>query len=220
MYATMSLDAHMVYVAMMICQLFIKKGPTHFSVEWVAIMNEVAEGYTFNCAKLLSNNLAKEIVNYKTKMSKGQPTPFYMSEYIMDAIYFMTPFPLMNWSWGSTSAESIHFYHSKLWEGKSKDFTYKICHHVVVPIHIALYGHPPPQILERITGNPGTLADWFIEENFSYIRVFECSIMPHSLPCFLLDQLVCREFSYKIVMGGINKELKAAQKTVWPTFPI
>jgi hypothetical protein len=220
MYATMSLDAHMVYVAMMLCRLFGKKIPTHFSVEWVSIMNEVAEGYTFNWAKMLSDNLAKEIVDYKTMKSKGQPTPFYMSAYVMDAICFMTPFPLMNWSWTPASSEPIHFYHSKLWEEKAKDLFYEICHNVIVPVHIAIYGHPPPRISERIMGNLGKLADWFIEENFSYIRVFGCSVPPHALPQFLPDRLVCREVVYQIVVGGINKELKEAQKKVWMTFPI
>jgi hypothetical protein len=134
----------MIYVAMILCRTFEKKGPTHFLVEWVPIMNEVAKGYTFNWAKFFSDNLAKEIVDYKTTKEKGQPTPFYMSTYIMDTICFMTPFPLMNWSWTPTSADPIHFYHSKLWEEKSKDFFYEICHHVVVPVHVALYGHPPP----------------------------------------------------------------------------
>jgi hypothetical protein len=76
--------------------LFGKKNPTHFSVEWVAIMNEVAEGYTFNWAKMLYDNLAKEIVEYQSSKSKGKPAPFYTSTYIMDVICFMTPFPLMN----------------------------------------------------------------------------------------------------------------------------
>jgi hypothetical protein len=220
MYATTSLDAHMLYVAMMLCHLFGKKNPTHFSVEWVAIMNEVAEGYTFNWAKMLSDNLAKEIADYKSAKSKGKPAPFYMSAYVMDAICFMTPFPLMNWSWTPASSEPIHFYHSKLWEEKAKDFFYEICHNVVVPVHIAIYGHPPPRISERIMGNLGKLADWFIEENFSYIRVFGCSVPPHALPQFLPDRLVCREVVYQTVAGGINKELKATQKKVWPTFPI
>jgi hypothetical protein len=82
----MSLDAHMLCVAMMLCHPFKKKSSTHFSVEWVAIMNEVAEGYTFNWAKMLSNNLTKEIVDYKTSKSKGKLAPFYMSTYVMDVI--------------------------------------------------------------------------------------------------------------------------------------
>jgi hypothetical protein len=64
-YATMSLDIHMIYIAMILCILFGKKTPTHFPMEWVFIMHEVAEEYTFNWAKILSDNLAKEITEYK-----------------------------------------------------------------------------------------------------------------------------------------------------------
>jgi hypothetical protein len=67
MYATTSLDAHMLYIAMILCRLFGKNNPTHFLVEWVAIMNEVAEGYTFNWDKMLSDNLAKEIDEHQSK---------------------------------------------------------------------------------------------------------------------------------------------------------
>jgi hypothetical protein len=219
-YSTTSLDAHILYIAMMLCRLFGRKNPAHFTVEWVSIINEVVEGYTFNWAKMLSDNLAKEVVEYKSLKSRGKHAPFYMSTYIMDAICFMTPFPLMNWSWTPASSEPIHFYHSKLWEENAKDLFYEICHNVVVPIHVAIYGHPPPRISEHIMGNLGTIADWYIEQNFSYIRVFDCFISPHALPKFLPDRLVCREVAYQTVAGGIAKDLKVAQKKVWPTFPI
>jgi hypothetical protein len=220
MYSTTSLDAHMLYIAMMLCHLFGKNKPTHFSIEWVAIMNEVAKGYTFNWDKMLHDNLANEIVEYQSSKSKGKPAPFYMSAYIMDAICFMTPFPLMNSIWTPTNSDPIHFYHSKLWEENSKDFFYEIHHDIVVHVHIAIYGHPQPRISKNIMGNLGTLEDWFIEDNFSYIRVFGCSIPPHSLPQFLPDKMVCREVAYQIVARGINKEFKASQNKVWPIFPI
>jgi hypothetical protein len=89
-----------------------------------------------------------------------------------------------------------------------------------VSVHIAIYGHPPPWISERIMGNLGNLVYWFIEHNLSYIRVFGSSISPHSLPRFLPNRLVCREVAYQTVAGGIIKELKSAQKNVWLTFPI
>ena len=126
----------------------------------------------------------------------------------------------MNWSWTPTSAKPIHFYHSKLWEDKAKDFFYEICYHVVVHVHISLYGCPPPQISYRIMGNLGKITHRFIDEKFSYIMVFGFSIPPHALSRFLPDRLVCREVSYQTVIGSINKELKAAQKKVWPTFPL
>ena len=124
-YSNTSLNEHMIYVAMMLCRIFERKIHTHFLVEWVSIMHEVAEGYAFNWDKMLSDNLAKEITEYQMVKSKGQPAPFYMSAYVMDAICFMTPFPLMNWSWNPTREEPIHFYHSKLWEEKAKYFFMK-----------------------------------------------------------------------------------------------
>jgi hypothetical protein len=81
---------------MMLCRLFGRKNHAHFIVEWVSIINEAAKGYTFNWGKMMSDNLAKEVVEYKLLKSKGQHACFYMSTYIMDSICIMTPFPLMN----------------------------------------------------------------------------------------------------------------------------
>jgi hypothetical protein len=97
-YATASLNKYMVYVLMMLCRLFGKKIPTHFPTEWVPLLCEVVEGYSFNWDKILFDNIVREVMEYQTARSKGQTTPFYMSAYIMDSICFSTPFPLMNWS--------------------------------------------------------------------------------------------------------------------------
>jgi hypothetical protein len=104
-----------------------------------------------------------------------------MLAYIMDVVCFMTPFPLMDWRWIPNSVEPIHIYHLKIWEEKGKDFFYEICNWVVVSIHTAIYG-PPPKILDKIVTNLGRIADWYIEEHFSYIRVFSYSVPPYSRP--------------------------------------
>jgi hypothetical protein len=62
----------------------------------------------------------------------------------------------------------------KLWEDKEKDFFYEICNYVVVLMHVAIYGCPPSRIFEKIVTNLGKIEDWYIEEHFSYIRVFGC----------------------------------------------
>jgi hypothetical protein len=77
-----------------------------------------------------------------------------------------------------------------------------------------------PHISESVIGNLKAVVDWFIEENFSYIRVFRCSIPPHALPKFLPDRLVCREVAHQIITGGIGIELKTTQKKFWPVFPV
>jgi hypothetical protein len=69
-------------------------------------------------------------------------------------------------------------------------------------------------------GNLGAIANWFIEESFSYIIVFGCYASPHALPKFLPNRLVCREVAYQTVFADITKELKVAQKRIWPAYPI
>jgi hypothetical protein len=92
----------MVYIAMMLSRVFGKKNPCHFPIEWVPFLEEASEGYSFNWDKILSNKIAKEVSDYKAARSRCQPVAFYMSTYIMDAICFMTSFPLMKWSWNTT----------------------------------------------------------------------------------------------------------------------
>jgi hypothetical protein len=219
-YATTPLNEYMVYIEMILCRLFERKILTHFPAEWLPIIHKVAEGYTFNWGKILSDNLTKETTEYQMENSKAQPVSFYMSAYIMDVICYMSPFPLMNWRWNPACAEPIHVYHSKLWEENVKDFFYEICHYVVIHVHQILYGYAPPRISEKIVGNLRTIADWFIEESFSYVKVFGCSICPHTLPKFLPDRLVCREVAYQIITRGIDKEIKEAHKKFWPIFPL
>jgi hypothetical protein len=40
------------------------------------------------------------------------------------------------------------------------------------------FGYDPPHISETVSKNLKPIADWFIEESFSYIRVYGCSIPP------------------------------------------
>jgi hypothetical protein len=91
---------------------------------------------------------------------------------------------------------------------------------VVVPMHTAIYGYSPPRISDKIVTNLGKMADWYIEEKISYIRVFSCSVPPHDLPLFLPYRLVCHEVAHQNVHGGIIKELKSVQNKVWPIFPM
>jgi hypothetical protein len=168
----------------------------------------------------LSDNLVKEITEHWSLKAKGKSASFFISAYIMDAIYLMTHFPLIGWNWTPTNTEPIHVYHSKLWEEKAKYFFYEIYNWVVVLMHTAIYGCPRPRISDKIVANLGKIVDWYIEEHFSYIRVFGCAVPPHALPKFLPDCLVCREVSHQTLHGGISKELKAVQKMLWPSFPM
>jgi hypothetical protein len=120
----------------------------------------------------LLDNLTQEISNYIVAKSKGQPVASYMSAYIMDAICYVTHFPLMNWSWNITFPEPIHEYHSSLWEENAKDAFYEIFHFVIISMHKIFFECEPPHISDTVTENLKAIADRFIDDNFSYIRVY------------------------------------------------
>jgi hypothetical protein len=40
------------------------------------------------------------------------------------------------------------------------------------------------------------IGDWFLDEEFSYIRIYGCEGAPHFLPIYVPNQLALREVSY------------------------
>jgi hypothetical protein len=83
---------------MMMCRLYGKENIAHFFLPWEPIIHTVAEGYSFDWEKILSDSLVQEIARYQSLRAKGKLTQFFMSAYIMDVVCFMTPFSLMEWS--------------------------------------------------------------------------------------------------------------------------
>jgi hypothetical protein len=103
---------------------------------------------------------------------------------------------------------------------KRKKIAYEIFNWVMVPLHVTIFGHPPPQISDSIVKNLRSIVDWYVEAEFSYFRVFGASVPPHALPLFIPDKLAYREVARQTVIGGVRKELKGYLKKVWPSFPV
>jgi hypothetical protein len=150
-YSISSLEPQFKYVVMMTCRLYGREDTMHFFLQWVPLIYSVAEGSSFDWAKMLSDSLTSRVTEYRMQKESGKDASFFMSAYLMDAVCSMTPFPLMNWSWAPSDAEPVHVYHSKLWEDKASDFVYEIFNWVMVPMHVAIFGNPPPRISDSIT---------------------------------------------------------------------
>jgi hypothetical protein len=125
-YSISSLEPQFKYVAMMTSRLYGREDTAHCFLPWVPLMHIVAEGYSFDWEKLLSDSLTSRITEYRTQKASGKDASFFMSTYLMEKICSMMHFHLMNWSWAPLDAEPVHVYHSKLWEDKASDFIYEI----------------------------------------------------------------------------------------------
>ena len=84
----------------------------------------------------------------------------------------------------------------------------------MVPLHVTIFGHPPPRISDSIAMNLSNIADWYVEVEFSYLKVFGASVPSHALPLFIPEKLACHEVSRQTVISGISKELKGYSKRV------
>jgi hypothetical protein len=125
-YSIDSLEPQFKYIAMMTYRLYGREDTSHFFLQWVPLIHQVAKGCSFDWVKMLSNSLTSRVTEYRAQKESGKISSFFMSAYIMDVVFFLTCFPLMSWSWNLAEAKPIHVYHSKLWENKAVDFVYEI----------------------------------------------------------------------------------------------
>lgn len=64
------------------------------------------------------------------------------------------------------------------------------------------------------------VGEYFIKEQFTYIRVFGSTTDPHIPPIYVYNKLLARASSYQIVGKDLTKVLKDGKKSLWPTFCI
>jgi hypothetical protein len=122
----------------MICELYGEETSVHFKLEWFPIAHNLAEeGKIFNWAHILSNNIFQNVQESHTNKKLG----FYMSYFLIDAIFTSIHFPEMNWSWNPNSP-SIHVYFSEPWENNFKKYFYEIYNHFVSPLFHIIFFQP------------------------------------------------------------------------------
>ena len=102
----------------MLSRLYAKLDITRFSVDWIPLIDTIVNSLILNWGNILSDNLAKHIMEYRNKISvSSREIPsFYMSVYVMATICFSSSFPMMGWKWKTQDPTPIHIYHKALWD--------------------------------------------------------------------------------------------------------
>ena len=114
----------------------------------------------------------------------------------MDAICFCTTFPTIGWKWTLQDPYPIHLSHKQIWESHYIPHFYKIFHVVVLPLHQMIFNKKSPRFSQEAATNLLTVSKYFIEEWFTYIRVFVSTTDPHVLTLYVSDKLLAREVAY------------------------
>jgi len=90
----------------------------------------------------------------------------------------------------------------------------------MIPLHLNLKNQTAPRCMQEAINAIKQIGDWFIDEEFSYIRIYGCEGAPHILPRYVPDRLALREIRYQIVGVGIVSSLSKSKKKKIPYFPI
>lgn len=223
MYSTGSLTSLYLFAAAMLCRLFGMPDINKFSSEWLSLLDSATNATIMDLAKILFDNLVTAIVNYRSKrtISHRIYPPFYLFSYVMDAICYVSKFPLMGWKWMTQDPSPIHIYHKELWDSKFTSYFYKIFRGVMLPLYKILYDKDPLRCSPNADVEILPVARWFREELFTNVRVFGSTASPHILPLYVPDKLMAREISYQTCEeGGLTKDLKDKKKAIWPQFPV
>ena len=101
MYSTGSLSSPYCFATTMLCRLFGRPDINKFSSEWLPLLDAATNATIMDWAQILFDNLASVMWNYWSKRTTSQRIypPFFLVAYVMDAIYFVSRFPLMGWKW-------------------------------------------------------------------------------------------------------------------------
>ena len=112
---------------------------------------QIVNATILNLSTILSNDLSMAILEYRCNriLSTRAIPPFYMSNYVMDAICFCSHFPNMGWKWTSKDPTPIHVYHKIQWESQLGSHFYKICHGIMLPIYQTIFNRKSPRLSEE-----------------------------------------------------------------------
>ena len=129
----------------------------------VPLIESVANSKIMDWATILSDKLAKQILDYRKDRSVSTQTipPFYMSAYILDTICFNSEFPILGWKWTPANPLPIHIYHKNLWKAYYKDQMYRICHGFILPVHHLIFNKPALRLFAEAKTDSTSVGSWF-----------------------------------------------------------
>jgi len=143
-----------------------------------------------------------------------------MSAYIFDDVFLCTHFPTMGWKWTTNDPTPIFLGYKQMWEQDYVPLLYQLCYVVILPLHQLVFNRRCLRFTKEAIIDLQAIGRYFLEESFSYIRIFGSEAFPHVLPMYVSDKLMAREIAYPAVGNGLTKTLREMKKSLWPKFPL
>ena len=117
------------------------------------------------------------------------------------------------------SSSLVPIYFSKRWDTNYAPRFYDICQYFLDTIYFLIFKKQAPTFSPEAIGLIGTMGDWYVGDNFLYIRIWGSNIV-HMLPRIVPGKLVLEEMALKSVNDGVYRKQIGPKKKAWPKFPL
>ena len=166
---------------------------------------------------MLSLELKIFTQEYQKATARKKPN-FFFSAFIYDILCTQFEYPNLGWKW-SFSAPPVSIYYSELWDTNYAPRFYDICQYLLGTIYFLIFKKEAPAFSPEATGLIGIMGDWYVGENFLYIRIWGSNIV-HMLPKIVPNGLVLVEVAFQTVNDKVYRKLIGSKKKAWHKFPM
>lgn len=210
MYTTTSICPPYSFAAAMLCRLFGRPDSTKFSPEWLPLIDAVINANIMNLAQILSDNLAKIIIEYRRRsISSRVYPPFLWAPMLWTLFVLVQSSPL----WDGNGLFRIHFPFTcskrscgnPIFNHIFSRFSMELCSLFTSGCIIEM----PPGFPKKLKLTSSQWPDGSRRKNLHISEFLAASPPPHIHPYYVPDKLMARVIAYQTTSeGGMSHTLK------------
>jgi len=66
----------------------------------------------------------------------------------------------------------------------------------------------------------GSIGDWYVTKNHTYIRIYIATKAPYILPKYVIDHVILSKIAYQTFVHKVGASLVRKRKESWPNLPV
>lgn len=96
----------------------------------------------------------------------------------------------------------------------------RICDHVFTLFYELILYKLAPILFKESMQVISTIGYWYVNEDSTYLKIYETTKASHLLPRFVPDILVLKEVAYQTILHVLNASLIKDENKLCPTYPL
>jgi hypothetical protein len=108
----------------------------------------------------------------------------------------------------------MHVYFLMLWENKYKKYYRLICVSFLSQLYFVIFRKECLRVTDHTKKMINYIGDWYLEDNFTYIKIYDETMSPHIFPKYVQHRLDVGEISSQTILQGFNTTFIIEKKVI------